>query len=1171
MAKLGTNPLVIIDPSTGEITETGTGLKVEASSFKIEGLVDELTSTLLEDLANPINATTGVSDAAQYMVTDAAGLIDESFLQYNIDFGANVLSGIAPGVLGTDAANIDQVNASAAGLTPKEQVAAATTAALPSTAAVVYDNGTSGVGATLTRGENGALGSIDGVAVIASDRVLVKNQADATQNGIYDVTALGDGSNPWVLTRSSDFDSSPSTEVMNSTTTFVTAGTLNGTAIYIVSSVGTGSTPDDHHIMGTDDIDFSLFNAASALSAGTGINIASGVISLASPLSGLNDVTAAHADGNMLVSDSGNWIDATQAELIDGTYGAGATADDLTDVTAVHSDGSIFSSDTGAWVSNSISDLVSGTLGSGADLHHLVDVGNTVDPAGNANDILYSNGTTWEQTDLQSLASTELSVFDLSDVEAVTGVAPHDLLKWSGSQFEHVSFKDAMRFGTGFNDDDVRIDTADRTAAATNSSNAALASGSATGAGSTSGNVVLSSGNGDGGTGDLQMLTGVHLGATGSSGAITIASGTSVSGDSGDVQLLGGSAGSGTAGSVLISSGSGVIDGDIIATAIGTGTIELNVAAVNQILFKDTSEVATADTHVWTSTTTSGAGTWRPLSTVVPSGTLQNSYDASSPAKISMASNDLTIDNDDSSPTSSLVFEATTATGYFMSASTSDAGMLSLTSTNPAPFDPLILVSQFGAAPTIGTAAVTGATPSGGLNFSTGTNVGGAGGTGSVIINAGVATVGPRGNILMLAGGLTGNFDGAAGATITASSGPFFATGSSSTIETNEEFTTTVSSGDIILETGACDDAVSGSVLVSTGIPTTGGDSGLISLTTGTPASGVSGAVSIASGSNTSTAASGIVTIKSGSTVDGASGALTVTSGNTSTGSTGLSYFGSGNGSATGGTSGQASFRSGTAVGANTGKVNVSSGSTNGVGNTGNLELFTGNALGTGNSGDVRVDTGTAPGGSTGRFIAIARQFVGTFEDSSSTTTSTGNISLTASAGDLTLSASSGDIEFVDGNQGSIVADEYVWTGQNTSGKGLWKKLSDLPAISGSGVEYTSGEALTIGDAVYFSGNGAVSRLDIDTSNVLVGLAMSTVGSAAAVKILANDTSLDVSGASLGASLGDRVYWTWDGSTGGLSLTAPAATGTRVWELGMISDASAQTLHVQVRFVKVNP
>ena len=79
----------------------------------------------------------------------------------------------------------------------KEPVQAAATESLAGT----YDS----TGLILTASANGAL-TVDGVAVAANDRVLLPGQADQTQNGIYAVTTVGDGSSPWVLTRADDFD-----------------------------------------------------------------------------------------------------------------------------------------------------------------------------------------------------------------------------------------------------------------------------------------------------------------------------------------------------------------------------------------------------------------------------------------------------------------------------------------------------------------------------------------------------------------------------------------------------------------------------------------------------------------------------------------------------------------------------------------------------------------------------------------------------------------------------------------------------------------------------------------------------------------------------------------------------------------------------------------------------
>ena len=109
---------------------------------------------------------------------------------------------LATPVATTDATNRFYVDTVAQGLKLKVMARLATAAALP---ACTYNNGTLGVGATLTGNANGAL-SVDGVAVASSDVILVKNQASAAQNGLYIVTAAGSAGTPFILTRHVDVD-----------------------------------------------------------------------------------------------------------------------------------------------------------------------------------------------------------------------------------------------------------------------------------------------------------------------------------------------------------------------------------------------------------------------------------------------------------------------------------------------------------------------------------------------------------------------------------------------------------------------------------------------------------------------------------------------------------------------------------------------------------------------------------------------------------------------------------------------------------------------------------------------------------------------------------------------------------------------------------------------------
>lgn len=114
----------------------------------------------------------------------------------------------------------------------------ATTVALPS---CTYDNGSVGVGATLTATANGALADIDYKTPVAGDRILVKNQASALQNGIYTVTTLGTASVAFVLTRATMADTAA--EFVSGIYAFVAEGlTYRGAVLHSSPSTVTMGT-----------------------------------------------------------------------------------------------------------------------------------------------------------------------------------------------------------------------------------------------------------------------------------------------------------------------------------------------------------------------------------------------------------------------------------------------------------------------------------------------------------------------------------------------------------------------------------------------------------------------------------------------------------------------------------------------------------------------------------------------------------------------------------------------------------------------------------------------------------------------------------------------------------------------------------------------------------------
>ena len=126
---------------------------------------------------------------------------NQIFWDADIDFNAKKITNLAAPTSANDAANKDYVDARAAGLDPKGSVRVATAAALPACTPAG-----SGVGKTLTMNAVGVL-TIDGVATVLNNRILVKNQAAGADNGIYKVTTEGTAGVAAVLTRATDADS----------------------------------------------------------------------------------------------------------------------------------------------------------------------------------------------------------------------------------------------------------------------------------------------------------------------------------------------------------------------------------------------------------------------------------------------------------------------------------------------------------------------------------------------------------------------------------------------------------------------------------------------------------------------------------------------------------------------------------------------------------------------------------------------------------------------------------------------------------------------------------------------------------------------------------------------------------------------------------------------------
>jgi hypothetical protein len=151
----------------------------------------------------------------------------------------------------------------------------------------------SGVGAKLTNAGAYAVLAIDSITLTLGARILVQGQTSGAQNGIYEVTVVGNVSTAWEITRTSDADTygpKQATSLAAGDYFFVEEGVNYAGSSYVLSE------PAGEIIFGTTSLVFTQFSAAGSYTAGSGIDIVGTTIS-----ANTDGVTTGIVGGNIVV------------------------------------------------------------------------------------------------------------------------------------------------------------------------------------------------------------------------------------------------------------------------------------------------------------------------------------------------------------------------------------------------------------------------------------------------------------------------------------------------------------------------------------------------------------------------------------------------------------------------------------------------------------------------------------------------------------------------------------------------------------------------------------------------------------------------------------------------------------------------------------------------------
>jgi len=296
----GANPLWAIVAGSGTVTSVATGTGLTGGPITSSGTISIANTSVTP-------AAYGSSSAVGTFNVNAQGQIT-SANSTTIDAITLTTGSITSAPVGSnDLVNKSYVDAAVSGVNYHAACNWATTADLGS---VTYNNGASGVGATITKTSPFSTLAVDGGSPTVGQRILVKNETSGQYNGIYTVTSVGSGAAAWVLTRATDYDQTGAgqNEIAPGDTTFILSGTANANTQWV-------QTTDNPIVIGTTPLVFVQIGATVSYTAGTGLTLSGTVFSITNTSVTSGSYGSASSVGTFTVNAQGQLTAASSTSI----------------------------------------------------------------------------------------------------------------------------------------------------------------------------------------------------------------------------------------------------------------------------------------------------------------------------------------------------------------------------------------------------------------------------------------------------------------------------------------------------------------------------------------------------------------------------------------------------------------------------------------------------------------------------------------------------------------------------------------------------------------------------------------------------------------------------------------------------------------------------------------